>query len=233
MEQYLASGAVLGDQYTLEMEKIACGLFASLLLAAGPAFAQAAIALERMNAICPGVDNPIIVAVNDVPDSNLLLIPSMGSITRQGRGYYNWRICHRDTTFATLTIRDTAAQQEIGTFTYRVVRPPVPVPVLASGVRRGSIPNGQFKAQGGLAMVCENTDFDIRAEAIGYGVTYFAANSDPLVKYNTGARFDPEVLDLINRAKPGDRYVFSRITYRIGCDPMVRYSTETLVYNIK
>lgn len=205
-----------------------------LLFPAGyPLAAQIALAVDGMNALCPGTDNPLTVAVSDVPDSSLLLLPSMGEINRLGDGHYTWRICHRDTNIATLTILDTAGRQQIGVFHYRVVRPPIPVPVMASPYNRGAMPNGQFKSQGGIAMVCENTDWEIKAEMVGYDVIYLAKRSDALVVHNTGGRFNGHTQDIINRAKPGDRYVFSGFTYRIGCDPMVRYSTETLVFRIK
>lgn len=82
-------------------------------------------------------------------------------------------------------------------------------------------------------MVCENTDWDIRAETLGFDMTYLAKRSDARVIHNTGARFNSDTQDVINRAKPGDLYVFTNFTYRMGCDPMVRYSTETLVFRIK
>ena len=203
-----------------------------LCAAIQPGIAQVAVALESMNALCPGIDNAITVAVSDVPDSNLLLVPSLGEISRLGDGHYNWRICRRDTNVATLTILDMAGRQEIGVFPYRVVRPPTPVPVLAEG-NRGAMPNGEFKSQGGIAMVCQNTNWDIKAEVIGYDLTYLAKRSDPIVVHNSGGRYNSHTQDMINRAKPGDCYVFSKFSYRIGCDPLVRYSSETLVFRIK
>lgn len=195
--------------------------------------AQVAVGLERMNALCPGIDNPITVAVSDVPDSNLLLLPSMGEISRLHNGQYNWKICHRDTTFATLAILDTVEQREIGVFNYRVIRPPIPVPVLSLATNSTTFSVGQFKAQGGISMVFENTDWEIKAEIAGYELMYLPPHSDPSVTYNSGGRFNSRTQEMVYRAKPGDRYVFSNFTYRIGCDPMVRHSNETLVFKIK
>lgn len=221
-------------EITLYCMKTASSYLVFLLLGCSwPLLAQFAIGLDRMNALYPGMDNPITVAVSDVPDSNLLLLPSMGEIYRQGPGQYNWRICHRDTTFATLTILDTIGRQEIGIYNYRVIRPPIPAPQLFPRPSSATMPNGEFKAQGGIAMVFENSSLDYKAEIVSYLVMYFSRRSDPRVVYNFGGRFNSDIQDMIHRAKPGDRYVFSKFSYRIGCDPMVRYSTETLVFEIK
>ena len=56
---------------------------------------------------------------------------------------------------------------------------------------------------------------------------------DTLIKKNIGARWTGEVQDLINKATPGDFYYFYHIAYRCGCDPMVRYLSETLTFKIK
>lgn len=215
------------------MKKAFSWLILLCLLKYSPSTAQAALALDRMNVLCPGIDNPLTVVVNDVPDSFLQLIPSMGEITPQGAGHYNWRICHRDTNIATLTVLDTVGRQEIGVFPYRVVRPPVPMPALVNRNKRGAMPNGEFKSQSGIVLLCEKTDWDIVPEMVGYDILYLPKKQDAIEIHNTGARFNGHALDFINRAKPGDRYVFYHFSYRIGCDPMLRYSNETLVFEIK
>lgn len=80
--------------------------FIAMLFKSGFLPAQVAISTDKMNVLYPGLENPITVVVSDVPDSNLLLIPSMGEIKRTSASHYGWKICRRDTNFATLTIRD-------------------------------------------------------------------------------------------------------------------------------
>lgn len=77
-----------------------------VLLKLGVLSAQVAISTDKMNVLNLGIENPLTVVVSDIPDSNLLLIPSMGEIKRTSRNHYGWTICDRDTNFATLTIRD-------------------------------------------------------------------------------------------------------------------------------
>jgi hypothetical protein len=195
--------------------------------------AQVAVSLDKMNVLYPGVDNPVTVASTDIPDSNLLLIPSMGEIRRSGLGLYVWEICHRDTNFATLTIRDHVVDTLIKVFTFRVNRVPEPVPLLGAKHKSKVMSNGEYCSSRGLAMVLENFNFELRCDLVHYDVQYVPIGLDWVVKRNEGPRFNSDVIDMINRAKPGDKYYFYNIAYRCGCDPMVRHFSEELSFIIK
>jgi hypothetical protein len=196
--------------------------------------AQVAVSLDKMNVLFPsGADNFLTVAATDVPDSNLVLEPSMGDIKNISPGHYVWHICHRDTNIATLTIKDLRNQEVIAVKTYRVNRIPIPEPVLGSRNKHGSQPNGAFKYQGGLALLLKNFDFDLKCDVVHFHVQHLSKGMDSVVKKNTGARWNSEVQDLINRAVPGDAYIFYNIAYRCGCDPMIRYLSDDVVYKVK
>lgn len=57
-----------------------------LLLLTQTLSAQVAVAVDKMNALYAGLINPLTVVVSDIPDSNLLLIPSFGTISRTDTG---------------------------------------------------------------------------------------------------------------------------------------------------
>jgi hypothetical protein len=214
------------------MKVLKCLILLPILLFNLRSSAQVAIAVEGMNVLFPSVENPITLVASDIPDSNLLLIPSVGEIHRRKEvGQYGWTICHRDTNFATLTIRDQRNDSLLQVLVFRVK--PVPIPTPMVGPKSKGMPRGEFIRNGGLALVLTHFDFDLRCDVEYFDVQYIAAGMDAVIKRNKGARWNSEVVDLINKGKPGDQYIFYHITYRCGCDPMIRHHSEELSYFIK
>jgi hypothetical protein len=208
-------------------------IIASLLLASILP-AQVAVSLDKMNVLYPsGVENLVTVAATDIPDSNLMLIPSMGEIRRTKPGHYIWTICHRDTNFATLTIRDLVGDTLVKVFTFRVNRIPVPVPLLGAKHKSSEMPNGEYVRSNGLAVLLNSFDFDLRCDVIYFDFDYFARNSDILSQRNEGPRYNSQISIWVSRAKPGDKYYFYNIAYRCGCDPMIRHLSEELNFTIE
>jgi len=197
--------------------------------------AQVAVSVDGMNVLYPVLENPITVVSFDVPDSNLLLVPSMGEIQRTGLGHYNWRICHRDTNFATLAVRDLRGDSVVIISTFRVNRVPEPTPRFGGRKRRNNfIPNGEYlQNSGGISVGFEYFDFDLRCDVVHFDLLYIPKGQDGVIKKNIGTRWNSEVQEQINKAKPGDEYHFYHIAYRCGCDPMVRYLSEELNFSIK
>jgi hypothetical protein len=198
--------------------------------------AQMAVAVDRMNVVYPGgIANPLTVVVSTVPDSHLALIPSVGRIERTEPGKYAWRICTHDTLAAQLILRDISADTTIEVARFRVKKLPIPVPVLGhrKSVNQTDFPRGEFCRSGGLALLFQNFDFDARCEVVYYDVLRAPQNEYAYQYRNTGARFNAEVQAMVNRAVPGDVYYFFHIAYRCGCDPMVRYLSDEMRFEIK
>ena len=120
---------------------------------------------------------------------------------------------------ATLTVSGGGASQ---TFTYRVKRIPDPVALLGAKHRSKAMANGEFKAQGGIASVLENFDFDVKCEIAGFEATYLPKRQDPITSQNSGARWSSSVQDYINKAKPGDAYFFDDIKCKCPGDAAPR-----------
>lgn len=209
-------------------------VFYAMLFKSGFLPAQVAISTDKMNVLYPGLENPITVVVSDVPDSNLLLIPSMGEISRTSASHYGWMICRRDTNFATLTIRDLQGDSIIETLNFRVNRIPDPIPIFGRKHRQSVIGNAEYCGNyGGISVLLESFDFDVKCNVLYFDVFYIQTGADGMVRRNTGARWSSEVKELIYKAIPGDEYHFYNIAYRCGCDPMVHHLSDELHYKIK
>ncbi len=107
-------------------------------------------------------------------------------------------------------------------FTYRVKRIPDPTPLLGAKHRSKAMANGEFRAQGGIATVLENFDFEAKCDVAGFEVTYLPKRQDPITKQNSGARWNGDVQDWISKAKPGDAYFFDDIKCKCPGDAAAR-----------
>ncbi len=216
------------------MKRPTAFLFCLLFLKTTWLSAQIVVAADKMNAVYPVVDNPISVVVSDVPDGRLLVTASMGELRKMDTlGHYIWHFCQRTSPEAALALRDTVAGEEVGVMRFRVQNLPKAVPFFGPKQPCANcMYNGDFRAQGGISMVFQNFDFDLKADVVSYDVGYVSPNQDPVEKHNIGGRWNAEVAELVKKARPGDVFYFDNIRYRVSCDPVVR-EAGGLVFKIK
>lgn len=187
-----------------------------------------AVQLDKMNVFYIGVDNPISVSAAGVPSAQVQVSASGVSVSPAGGG---GKYVVRATTpgEATITVSGGGVKQ---TFSYRVKRIPDPSPQLGARYKGGSLANGVFKAQGGIAAMLENFDFDAKCDIVGFEVTYLAKRQDPVTRSNPGARWTSDVQGFINKAMPGDAYFFDDIKCKCPGDAQAR-NLGGLAFKIK
>jgi len=176
-----------------------------------------AVSLDKMNVFYIGVDNPISVSAAGVSSNDVKVSASGVSVSPNGGGKFTVKATTPGE--ATLTVSGGGASQ---TFKYRVKRIPDPVPMLGAKHRSKSMANGEFKAQGGIASVLENFDFEAKCDIVGFEATYLPKRQDPITAQNSGARWNSQVQDYINKAKPGDAYFFDEIKCKCPGDVAAR-----------
>lgn len=190
---------------------------------------SASIQLDKMNVFYIGVDNPITVAAAGVSSNDLKVSPSSGiTMTKSGSSTYMVRA----TTPGEVSITLSGGGLPPTAFKYRVKRIPDPIPLLGAQKQPSAIPNGQFKAQGGIAAVLENFDFDVKCEIQSYLVAYQKKRADVVEKSNNGARYNSDVQDMINKAAPGDVYYYNDIKAKCPGDVAARKLGD-LVFKIR
>lgn len=194
-----------------------------------------AVELEKMNAVYAGMENPLRISVDGYPspDSLIEVTASFGELIPNGYGHFTWKIYSRDSSIATLTLRDTAADTIIAIRQYRVKQ--VPEPTILIGYRdiERFRTNNLSRAMGAAAIL-QNFDFHTKCEILSFDMEYVKKGQDatPVIT-NNGARFNERIQSYINQATPGDRYYFSNFKYVCGCDPQVRKHLESIGYIIK
>ncbi|HLP94176.1 MAG TPA: gliding motility protein GldM [Saprospiraceae bacterium] len=176
-----------------------------------------AVSLDKMNVFYIGVDNPISVSAAGVSSNDVKVSATGVTVNPQGGGKFVVRATTPGE--AVLTVAAPGVTQR---FTYRVKRIPDPTPLLGAKHKSKAMANGEFKAQGGIAAVLEAFDFDAKCDIAGFEVTYLPKRQDPITKQNSGARWNGDVQDWINKAKPGDAYFFDDIKCKCPGDAAAR-----------
>jgi hypothetical protein len=170
-----------------------------------------------MNVFYIGVENPISVSAAGVSSNDVKVTATGVNVANKGGGHFT--ITASTPGEAVLTVSAPGVSQR---FTYRVKRIPDPTPLLGAKHRSKAMANGEFKAQGGIASVLENFDFDAKCDVVGFEVTYLPKRQDPITKQNSGARWNGDVQDWVNKAKPGDAYFFDDIKCKCPGDAAAR-----------
>lgn len=172
-----------------------------------------AISLDKMNVFYIGVDNPITVLVTGVAQEEIQLdIQGSGAaLEKKDDMHYNVRVTTPGDARITVSWKGEAMQR----YRYNVRRIPDPVLRLGGKHKSGQISSSTFKAQTGLSILLENFDYDLTCNLVGYDVVRAPRNGDPKALTNKGLRFSQEVLQLVQRAMPGDVYYFNKA--RAGC----------------
>jgi gliding motility-associated protein GldM len=189
-----------------------------------------AVQLDKMNVFYIGVDNPISVSAAGVPSAQVKVNAS-GVNVSSGGGAGKFIVRATTPGEATITVSGGGVSQS---FPYRVKRIPDPNPRLGGNPKNkgGSMGNGEFKAQGGMSAILEGFDFDAKCDVVGFEFTYLPKRQDPITRQNSGARWSGDVSELIQRAKPGDRYFFDDVKCKCPGDAASR-NIGGISYNIK
>ena len=193
------------------------------------------VSATKMNVFYIGVDNPIKVSAAGANSNDVKVSVGGGggaSIKKSGGvGEYTITVTKPAPLGQECEVRVNAPGLKNEKALFRVKRIPNPVARL-SGNSGGSIGNGEFKAQGGVAAILENFDFDAKCAIQGFIVTRQAKRADPVDVNNKGARYSPDARALVNRAKPGDVYYFDNVRARCPGDVAGR-KINSMVFKIK
>lgn len=176
------------------------------------------VSADKMNVFYVGVDNPISVSAAGVSTNKLKVSCSGGGCNLTGgNGKYNAKVSSPGQT-ATITVSGgglTATR-----FEYRVKRIPDPVAIVGGGPNKkgGAMGSGEFKAQGGVAAILEDFDFDARCKIQGFELTRVPKRQDPVTEANQGGSYRGRVATLVGMAKPGDVFYIDNIKARCPGD---------------
>ncbi len=188
----------------------------------------ATVSADKMNVFYIGVDNPVSVAAGgDFSKINASCSGGGCNMSKTGGGKYNVRVSTPGKASVSVSAPDVKSES----FEFRVKRIPDPVAMIGRGYK-SSMGTGEFKAQEGIRAELKDFDFEARCKISGFEIARVPKRADPIVRSQAGGRYDGTTQNIVQAAKPGDIYYFSRIKAKCPGDAASRQIND-LVINIK
>jgi gliding motility-associated protein GldM len=186
------------------------------------------IALDKMNVLYIGVNNPVTIAASAGSEKVNATI-SQGSIQKVGPGKYVARV---NSVTDNCTINVIVDGKTVGQANFRVRTIPKPVATVGGASSGDNIPAGTFRAQGGVAAWVKDFPFDLKYTVTQFTFSTDSDDGDILETTCTGNAFSPRAQEIIrNQVKSGKTVYIDNIR-AVGEDG-ANVKVPSLVYYIK
>ncbi|MEO5564693.1 MAG: gliding motility protein GldM [Chitinophagaceae bacterium] len=193
--------------------------------------ANASIALDKMNVLYIGVDNPVTIAASGGGDDKVK--PSIngggGTLTRVGTGKYIARVNSiTDKCIITVVVDGKTA----GASEFRVRTVPQAQAYVGGNPSGANITAGAFKAQAGVGAGIKDFPFDLKYEVVSYTFTCDTDDGDIISVPGTGNAFAGPVRTAVDRQVKANKLVTIDNIRVKGPDGRTS-SAPSLIYYIK
>ncbi len=193
--------------------------------------ANASIALDKMNVLYIGVDNPVSIAASGGGDDKISVSMSGGggSISRVGNGKYVARVGSvTDNCLITVSVEGRVA----GSQQFRVRTIPSAQAYVGGQPSGANVSAGAFKAQGGVGAGIKDFPFELSYDVVSYTFTCDTDDGDIVSVPSSGAQFAGAVRTAINtHVSAGKMVTIDNIRVK-GPDGRV-LPAPSLIYYIK
>ena len=192
--------------------------------------ANASIALDKMNVLYIGVDNPVSIAASGGGDDRVAasIVGGGGSLRKVGAGKYVARVGSvTDDCKITVSVDGKVA----GVSQFRVRTIPTPVATVGNFESGSNVPAGAFKAQGGVAAWIKDFPFELKYSVTSFTLTADNDEGDIDEAACTGNTWSPKAQQIIRNLKSGRLVTIDNIR-AMGPDGTNR-KLPSLVYYIK
>jgi hypothetical protein len=189
------------------MKKILFLSFTFLLLQTIVSAQKFAIAADKENVLYIGVDNPISIAVENVPARSIIIKMENGKISEQF-GRYVARVTKVGPTNIILYKKVNGKLKEIGRSPFRVKRIPDPVFKIASGktyIPKAEIENQQYVR----AEIC--CDYEVNYHVDSFTVVIARKDTGTYEIKNTSNKLSDEIINAFHSLKENDILIFKNI----------------------
>lgn len=191
--------------------------------------AGASLQLDAMNVMYIGVDNPITLSASGYNIEDVKLSMPFAELKAIGKGKYVARVAKTGKFNYDITAsRGNAAGAKVGAGEVRVKTIPDPTARIANKTG-GLLATNIAKAQDGVIAKVDGFDFDAPFRVTAFRFVYLPKVGDPIPVEVNGNAFSAEARTLINRSKPGDRWLFENVRAK-GPDGTVRPINSIILY---
>jgi len=192
--------------------------------------ANASIALDKMNVLYIGPDNPVSVAASGGGDDRISVSISGGggSLRKVGAGKYIAKVTSvTDDCRITVSVDGKVA----GASQFRVRTVPNAQAYVGGKASGENMNVAAFKAQAGVGAGIRDFPFELSYAVQGFNLSFDKEDGDVISMANSGAAFSGSVRSALNQLKPGAILTIDGIKVK-GPDGRVN-SAPSLVYYIK
>lgn len=192
--------------------------------------ANASIALDKMNVLYIGVDNPVSIAASGGGDDKVQATISGGggSLNKIGPGKYVARV-NSITDNCTITV--SVDGKVAGASQFRVRTIPDPVATVGGEPSGANVAAGAFKAQAGVGAYIKDFPFELQYRVASFTLTADTDDGDIVEANCTGNTWSAQAQQIIKGLKAGKLVTIDNIR-AIGPDGRNR-KLPSLVYYIK
>lgn len=185
------------------------------------------IAVDKMNVLYIGVDNPLTVAVAGVTSEKTKVESEDLELGNQGDGHYIARATKPGTAIIKVTAKGHATKE----IEFRVKRIPDPIAKINKS-HGGNISAEVFKKTEGVDAMLDRFDFDASCVVERYNMTVVPKQEDPVESINIGAKYNEKSKALLEKIKAGDIIYFDNVKCQCPGDAEVR-AINSMVFKIK
>lgn len=171
--------------------------------------AQIIATAEQMNVLYIGVENPVRIALHNIPQSELDITLTQGKIEKAtGRpNIFNVKV----TTPGDMTINISHKGKSMGKQIFHVKRIPNPVARLPIYERSNQVTAATLRTITGMITVLESFDFDAKCPISSFVCLHKSVDNKTTTIKNEGHNFNPQLVELIKKAKIGDLFIFQEV----------------------
>ena len=195
--------------------------------------AQSAVANSKMNVFYIGVENPVTIALSNVPASNEIEVKiSEGTVTpiKEKPNAYIVKV----NKMGIVTIDVFFQGTKYGEHKFRVKK--IPDPTARLPIRMPCFVHTDmmvaFKEIKKMVAVLDNFNFDVKCEIVNFKFTRSPKIEAPITLINISGDFSPEVNAEIAKSKKGDTHYFDDVLAKCPGDIAPR-TLNSLVYTIR
>lgn len=185
----------------------------------------ATVAADLMNVLYAGFNNPISVTAAGIPNNQVSLSMTGGTLTSNGNGKYTARPAKvgQNVTF-TVTGTVNGRQQNMGSFTFQVRKLPDPTAFIQVGTDRfrgGRLAKGSILGAAGLGAAIDDGLLNIPFRVLSFETVFADRMGNFRPEPSNGANFTENQRNLMRELRRGQRFYISKVR-AIGPDGLAR-----------
>jgi hypothetical protein len=170
-------------------------------------YAQTVVSNDYFNYLYVGVENPISILAQNVPDHNMTVTVNNGSLRKIDQGKYGLTVCSKEVNYVVLKIYNK--QQLIDSFFFKLKSLPEPTVMISSR---------EFKGTMGVRAEMENVPVNVPLFTRSFIVTIVKKNGDTIKIENIGNAYTNATSRAFTSLAVGDRVILSDFKVMVGCE---------------